>query len=670
MPDGRANDGSVATVDSRTEARERRPSKEPHVRRVACTQCRQSKLRCDSATTPCSRCERLGLTCEKDARYKRVSKKSKIDDLEKQVQHLRTVMGQVQSPPPNGVPSALTPVSDRSPAPISTPPTLPPLSDATASADRSRLASVPFILENNPIARPGIENTPINPGPTSLSVVGGGVAVPRHSRPAARMIRAIDSTALGLGQIDSLFQLFFGHYHPFFPLLDPSQSPDQYYDICPLLFWTIISVAARRYSEDPKLLMILSRSVTKLAWDTISAPPLHICAVQALLVQCIWPFPSMRMRSDASASFTSIAISAAMHLGLHRPAHAHCFWPSSDSVFASGNRPDRTKTWAACNIVAEYTIMNCGYPSAMSCFDWSIDRACETGNPYSLPDDLRFHLIVQRFCHRITKAMSGNVSHQLGLPSENERYILINLLETEIDSAEGQFQQRMTLIDEIYLWATRLYLRLFYFFDSSLADQRRAGVLKAYAAAATLISKVVSADASVNLLAYSPIFILRMLCTVGSVLFKVLSSSFSQFVDANIGATLFNSTISAMRQCSVAVDDLAMRAANILEQLSKTTAKTDEEPSLVIQSRLGASIFFDCLWRFKEKEAHASSAANTNVNSAGTGPIPQRNPHGDEQMAEAAPQLSPNPMAMTWGFDDFGLPWPFDVSSIMDNGVN
>jgi hypothetical protein len=39
-------------------------------------------------------------------------------------------------------------------------------------------------------------------------------------------------------------------------------------------------------------------------------------------------------------------------------------------------------------------------------FDWMIDRACEDENLYTLPDSLRFKLMIQRTCHRITQAMS------------------------------------------------------------------------------------------------------------------------------------------------------------------------------------------------------------------------------------------------------------------------
>lgn len=44
-------------------------------KRVACSYCRQSKVRCDAPRHPCSQCEKRGLPCEPDAGMPRVSKK-------------------------------------------------------------------------------------------------------------------------------------------------------------------------------------------------------------------------------------------------------------------------------------------------------------------------------------------------------------------------------------------------------------------------------------------------------------------------------------------------------------------------------------------------------------------------------------------------------------------
>jgi hypothetical protein len=85
-----------------------------------------------------------------------------------------------------------------------------------------------------------------------------------------------------------------------------------------------------------------------------------------------------------------------------------------------------------------------GAPPQMACIDWSIDRACEIGNQYSLPDDMRYHLMMSRFCDRVTKIMSGNNASQLGMPADGDRVLLMNVLEEDLNTMEAQFAGKLS----------------------------------------------------------------------------------------------------------------------------------------------------------------------------------------------------------------------------------
>jgi hypothetical protein len=85
-----------------------------------------------------------------------------------------------------------------------------------------------------------------------------------------------------------------------------------------------------------------------------------------------------------------------------------------------------------------------GAPPLMGCFDWSTDRACEIGNPNTLPDDMRYHLIFLRFCDRVTKIMSGDNSSPLGMPADGERVLLMNVLEEDLNTLEAQFRGKLS----------------------------------------------------------------------------------------------------------------------------------------------------------------------------------------------------------------------------------
>ena len=75
----------------------RRP---PGVKR-ACNECRQQKLRCDVVQSPsynpCSRCRRLQLDCRIDSNFRRVGKRSKNAEMEREIIELRRQLATQQS---------------------------------------------------------------------------------------------------------------------------------------------------------------------------------------------------------------------------------------------------------------------------------------------------------------------------------------------------------------------------------------------------------------------------------------------------------------------------------------------------------------------------------------------------------------------------------------------
>jgi hypothetical protein len=145
--------------------------------------------------------------------------------------------------------------------------------------------------------------------------------------------------------------------------------------------------------------------------------------------------------------------------------------------------------------------------------------------------------------------------------------------------------------------------------------------MRSYAAASAVINEILSADTSYGALAYGPIMYPRVMWTAAYLILKVLNSSFSQHVDCEAGATLFHSIVAAIRRCSVEENDLAIRGANILADVwyrrSEIIEDTTKEPVLVTRSRLGASLMFDCLWRWKEQCLKTESLQNANPGPTG-----------------------------------------------------
>lgn len=118
---------------------------------------------------------------------------------------------------------------------------------------------------------------------------------------------------------------FFEHYHHFLPLIDPLKGPDQLYEDHTCLFWVIISIASRRYTEDLTLLTALYKPVMDLVWKTIATPPHSIWMVSAMVLLVYWPFPAMTMNHNQGVTISAVALMAAQQVGLHRPKQANDF---------------------------------------------------------------------------------------------------------------------------------------------------------------------------------------------------------------------------------------------------------------------------------------------------------------------------------------------------------
>lgn len=145
---------------------------------------------------------------------------------------------------------------------------------------------------------------------------------------------------------------FFTFYHPFLPFLDRRQSPEEYHSASPLLFWTIISVGARRFQPDTSLLNSLAGPVSRLVWSTLADVPQSYHVVKALSLLCSWPFPTSSTSTDPTFMLCGMMMQVAMQLGLHRPSHTQDFSKFRVELIEEELR-DKVQTWAMCNVVAQ-----------------------------------------------------------------------------------------------------------------------------------------------------------------------------------------------------------------------------------------------------------------------------------------------------------------------------
>lgn len=151
----------------------------------------------------------------------------------------------------------------------------------------------------------------------------------------------------------------------------------------------------------------------------------------------------------------------------------------------------------------------------------------------------------------------------------------------------------------------RLYLNLYHFLDSNLAEPRRQGILKAYHAASTLITLIMTSHPDNNgwyeRLLYAPLHIFRLLCTSSIVLLVTLNSTYSEYLDAASGKLLFNSAVFAIRRMSIREGDGPERGACCMAEMwsacEASFRRAPMEPRIRIKARMAASLTYDTFLR-------------------------------------------------------------------------
>lgn len=251
------------------------------------------------------------------------------------------------------------------------------------------------------------------------------------------------------------------------PLLDPEQNYDHYFSLSPVLAWTVVLIASRRYPQDPLLLTKLSTPYKKLLWAIVSEMPQKYHTVKALSLLCTWPIPlvmdmSKRNRSerlggglglsemDPTFMFTGIMMQIALQTGLHRPLHAQDFIKQTRDV-SDAEINDRKLTWAVCNIVSQgfdqsfhiglpilthfRVTTTAGQPS-ITIYDWNLGPGLSESWD-TLSAEVEQRLKIEKFCNKVTKRLYSNASDVVGLVPEIEQTTALSILKLDLQELES-----------------------------------------------------------------------------------------------------------------------------------------------------------------------------------------------------------------------------------------
>ncbi|KIV96490.1 hypothetical protein PV10_00352 [Exophiala mesophila] len=457
------------------------------------------------------------------------------------------------------------------------------------------------------------------------------------SRPLAKGSHQLGLINVKSDHVDELFRIFFDKYHPHLPFLDPLRSPDEYFSQSSLLFWSIISVAGRQWDQDIALLPLLASPVTRLAWDTIRTFPSSLASLQALLLLCTWPFPTVTRWLEPTHAWISMATSMAQQLGLPGPDRSSEYSRAKRRLTTS-MEDERLRTWAACVIVTQNAATASGIMPSFS-FGLTIHSSLEEPYIRQLPYDLRQFCMIARFSHRIGSRLSETFCPDGGNLAPVSATQHMPQLETEL----GVLQQSVDISNKYVLCqmlSVKLAYYVHYFYLPTWENGRKRGILECYAIAQEFISEASSIDRVLDLFRHISGSLFLSLFTATCVLWKVLHSGYHADVDFAAGRATFNSAIRALRACSIENNDNAARHAEILVHLW-TVAELQQhrtaggEPLVIHRSRHGASLTYDCLFYWRN---NVGGKVTNGLHTSPTVPV-DRAGHGNPPAADGSPGL-------------------------------
>jgi transcriptional regulatory protein LEU3 len=154
-----------------------------------------------------------------------------------------------------------------------------------------------------------------------------------------------------------ILRRYFKDYHSILPILDPSVTPNTFYQHTPFLFWVVVSIGSRRYTRQPSLTRALALPVTQLALQSIVVRTEPTERIKALILLLDWPFPTGSFSHDPSFLFSGTLLHLAMQCGLHVPSFSQDF---SETYLGLPDQEliRRTELWAYFVITYKGTLIH------------------------------------------------------------------------------------------------------------------------------------------------------------------------------------------------------------------------------------------------------------------------------------------------------------------------
>ena len=206
-------------------------------------------------------------------------------------------------------------------------------------------------------------------------------------------------------------------------------------------------------------------------------------------------------------------------------------------------------------------------------------------------------------------------------------------------------------LDNLTLLSTLLEIQTYYFMPlpGYSREMLKRNILKCYTTAETVIYQAMQLHRGTAFLHYAPHFVFRTLLGAICVVMSVHLSSPTKDFQVDAVDSVIKEAIRAMRTCSVQEGDLHIRVTNMLEKywsmrahMPRTDAATDAGVS-DFSHRLGASLTFGCLRRWKRDVEQARDASTPNPTQQGVEALCESVPFGSLVMHDGLTRANNQP---------------------------
>jgi hypothetical protein len=324
--------------------------------------------------------------------------------------------------------------------------------------------------------------------------------------------------------------------------------------------------------------------------------------VLSLLLLCYWPLPHKTSQEDVSWVYCGQAIHMGLLIGLHRSAFKNEYI-LNDSEKSQRKRVTALIWMACFHAnqllasfhgllstaVLEYT------PFSKAIFD-------NSDQDPSLHEFLKQVKILQTL-DRCMKALgaTSSVTQVNGAADPAIRGLLHKTFDDSFSQLAIDCSP-MSKVTEIYYLHSKLQLHSFLLSPDSTAEDQKSVIVPVYFVCTQIIksAKLLVEDSNQNNQAW-PIMIVQCIIVAAVVLFRISTSNYKHHIDEEIARNSISDAYSIFRRLSIEPKDTPGRCINLLNGLSTMLATNSLSTEIcTVYSRLGAGIFCEMLMEYKK----------------------------------------------------------------------